>query len=293
MKSLRETMNEDALRAARLSLLQGKTWRYLRYLHFRDALLKVTNDIETVCICGSGHGFAELAAAAEFPHIRFTLTDIINTKHGYPNYHRAMDMAWRHGVGNISFSVWNVLQPTSNRFDMVASTEMLEHIKDAERAAANMRAASSKYTYCLVPFADKATNADKQKRDYAWEKHEHYVYGYDAEDLARLFPAPIHIAGTYWAEGARFREKLTGMSLTDIEAHQDVLAAEASADIRDGVPTTIHDALGIRILSARRSPGSRRAGEGERRRGLLERLGIRRRRQRRRPKRPAAHAFAL
>ena len=178
---------EDAIAKTRLTLLRGKTWRYLRYLHFRDAVARVANDVESICVCGAGHGDSELAVAAEYPDITFTLTDIVDTEHGYPNYHATMDLAWKWGIENLKFSVWNVLEPTRRRFDLVASTEMLEHIKDDRAAVANMRQAASKFVYCLVPFADKATNANPVKRKQAWDKHKHHVFGYDETNSASCF----------------------------------------------------------------------------------------------------------
>ncbi|MEM7596946.1 MAG: class I SAM-dependent methyltransferase [Pseudomonadota bacterium] len=234
----------------RLILLKTKTWRYLRYLHFREALQKVDGEISSVCICGAGHGYAELALAAEFPHIHFTLTDIVNKEHGYPNYHATMDMAWKWGVNNISFGVWNVLEPTHRRFDLIASTEMLEHIEDAKTAARNMRKTAERYVYCLVPFADATTNANPQKRKGAWERHEHFVCGYDADEMKAMFPDPVLLTGTYWADtGLAFRMKLNEMSPEEIEAQFGDLQREAETDISDRVPLRSKEAQGIKILS--------------------------------------------
>lgn len=243
-------MNTKAIQRIRLTLLRSKTWRYLRYLHFREAFAKVADEIETVCVCGTGHGYAELAVAAEYPRITFTLTDIMNPKHGYPNYHRTMDMAWKWGVDNLHFSIWNVLQPTERRFDIVCSTEILEHIEQDAQAAENMRAAATKYVYCLVPFADDATNADPEKRRRAWEKHEHYVYGYSAQALSKLFPDPVYIAGTYWQDhGQMFRQRLTLMGDEAIAKEQANLEREAEDDLIDKIPEIVPEALGIKILS--------------------------------------------
>ena len=238
----------ENLNIVRGALLRGRTWRYLRYLHFRDYLSRVADEVESVCVCGAGHGLAELACAIEFPHIRFTLTDII--AEGYPNYHRAMSHAWRWGVDNISFSVWNVLHATDRRFDLVASTEMLEHVPDIRRAVRNMRGAATKYVYCLVPFADDATNADQAKRERVWRDHEHFVFGFDTKSLESLFGAPEHIAGAYWSDaGLPFRQKLAEMSDEQIGDSIEALAGEALADLRDLEPKVLRDAAGIKILA--------------------------------------------
>lgn len=231
-------------------MLRNKTWRYLRYLHFRDAVKRVAKEIEHVCVCGAGHGYAELAVAAEFPHITFTLTDTMNSRLGYPNYHYTMDMAWKWGVENLRFSIWNVLESTHRRFDLVASTEMLEHIQDARNAADNMRAAATKYVYCLVPYADKATNANPDRRRYAWEKHEHFVYGFDAETLSSLFPNAVMLAGTYWKDrGRTLRELLDKLNDEEIRARVRELQKLAETDLVNAIPTSLKDALGIKILS--------------------------------------------
>ncbi|MEL6646531.1 MAG: class I SAM-dependent methyltransferase [Pseudomonadota bacterium] len=241
---------DKVIEKTRLILLKNKTWRYLRYLHFREALQYVESEVSSVCICGAGHGYAELALAAEFPHIHFTLTDIVNKEHGYPNYHATMDMAWKWGVDNISFSVWNVLEPTHRRFDLVASTEMLEHIEDAQTAAKHMRAAAEKFVYCLVPFADAATNANEQKRKGAWERHEHFVCGYDADEMRAMFPNPVLLTGTYWADtGLAFRMKLNELSPEEIVAQFQTLQHEAEADLSAKIPQRSKEAQGIKILS--------------------------------------------
>jgi hypothetical protein len=241
---------EDAIAKARLTLLRGKTWRYLRYLHFRDAVSRVANDVDSICVCGAGHGYSELAVAAEYPDIEFTLTDIVDTEHGYPNYHATMDMAWKWGIENLKFSVWNVLEPTHRRFDLVASTEMLEHIKDFRTAAANMRQAARKFVYCLVPYADKATNANPAKRNEAWEKHKHHVFGYDAEELSELFPSPMMLAGAYWnGSGGKLREYLSDLDDEAIRRSVSELEQLAATDLVSAIPTSLEDAIGIKILS--------------------------------------------
>ena len=241
---------EDVIAKTRLTLLRGKTWRYLRYLHFRDAVARVANDVNSICVCGAGHGYSELAVAAEYPDITFTLTDIVDTEHGYPNYHASMDLAWKWGIENLKFSVWNVLEATRRRFDLVASTEMLEHIKDDRTAAANMRQAASKFVYCLVPFADKATNANAVKRKQAWDKHKHHVFGYDETELSELFPDPLLLAGAYWTgRGRKLREYLGEIGDEVIRSSVPELERIASTDLVSAIPTSLDDALGIKILS--------------------------------------------
>lgn len=232
----------------RRTLMHGRTWRYLRYIHLRDALLKIGDDIESVGVVGAGHGYSEIALAIEFPHIQFTLTDIIDT--GYPNYHKAMDICWKWGLENVRFSVWNVLEPTDRRFDLVCSTEVLEHIEDAAGAAAKMREAALKYVYCLVPFSDKETNANPVRRKRALETHGHFVYGYDAEELEALFPNPEFIKGAYFDDaGQLLRKKLMDLTPAEIDEQLPDLIAFAETDLQDRIPEFPREGQGIKILS--------------------------------------------
>lgn len=240
--------NADNLRSLQSILLKRRGWQFLRYLHFRDCLSRISDEVETVCICGAGHGLAELACAIEFPHITFTLTDIISD--GYPHYHRTMSYAWQWGLVNMQFSVWNVLHATGRRFDLVASTEVLEHVPDIARAARNMRNAAKKYIYCLVPFADDPTNLNPIKREQAWIGHQHYVFGFDQKALESLFGQAEHLAGAYWKQaGVAFRRELAAMSDAEVESAAEDLLARAIRDLRDSVPESLGEAAGIKILA--------------------------------------------
>ena len=191
-----------------------------------------------------------MALAIEFPRIQFVLTDLLDRDAGYPNYHRAMDMAWKWRLENIQFSVWNVLEPTKRSFDMVVSTEMLEHIKDDETASLNMRKAAKKYVYCLVPFADANTNCDPARRSYVLSKFGHHVSGYDEKRLVELFPRPMFVYGTYWSgSGQAFRQRLTEMSDLEISSQQKQLEKMAKDDLISVQPIKSSEAQGIKILS--------------------------------------------
>lgn len=231
-------------------LLQGKTWRYLRYLHMREYISAIAHEIETVCVCGAGHGIAEYLVAAEFPHLQVTLTDIVDRKHGYPNYHGAMELSWAYGVDNLHFSIWNVTNESRRSFDLVCSTEMLEHIEQDERAAENMCKASKSYVYCMVPYADKATNADPQRRAKVKEKNEHFVCGYDEDDLAHLFPKPVRMSGAYWQDvGMKWRNDIATLSSGEIDAQAEHLKKRADDDLRDALPERFPQCYGIKVLS--------------------------------------------
>ena len=168
----------------------------------------------------------------------------------YPNYHGALDLAWRWGVDNFKCSVWNVLQPTARRFDLVASTEMLEHVPDIARAVQNMRGAATKYVYCLVPFADDVTNRNPAMRRAAFARHEHVIFGLDQVALESLFGVTPNVAGAYWADaGQPFRKKLLGMTPDEIVAAVPELIDLAAQDLRNAIPSTLEDAAGIKILA--------------------------------------------
>ena len=231
------------------NLMRAGRWRYLRYLHFKHAVASVANEIESVCIVGGGLALSELAVAMQFPHIHFTVTDIVLKEFGFPCYHGAMEFGWRVGVDNISYSIWNVLEPTKRRFDLVASTEVVEHIAEDRRACANMTAAARKYVYCLVPFADAETNGDPARRARALAM-DHKVCGYDEDGLKALFPEPQFVAGTYWTDaGCKLRQRLTSISLPEIDAAFPELAASAQLDLRHAVPKRTPEAQGIKILA--------------------------------------------
>ena len=224
----------DPLEEIKRRLILKKRWAYLRYLHTREALIQA-KDIETVLVVGSGHGFAEIALALEFPEIHFHLTDIESER--TPNYHRAQEMAQRWDLNNVSFGIRDILVPEQGRYDLVASVEVLEHIENDAAAVAAMCEAASKYVFALVPFSDKATNNDEAMRSSVWEDHEHWRVGYDEEDLRELFPNVVTMRGCYWrARGGTLRKRLYEMTNQEINAEMKNLQAEALNDIVDEIP---------------------------------------------------------
>lgn len=228
-------------------LLLRRRWAFLRYVHLRRAFL-LTEGVRSVLAVGCGHGYAELALAIEFPQVSFHLTDIQNERS--PNYGRVQKLVQTWRIPNVTFGIQDILEPVPQRYDMVTSIEVLEHIEDHTRAAATMQAAAEKYVFALVSFADKATNADAHLRASVYERQQHYRVGYDAEDLQALFPRIVVMQGCYWRErGHAFRTRLHGMSNEEIIAHMDELRAEALLDIRDEAPTVYPDARGVWILA--------------------------------------------
>jgi hypothetical protein len=232
--------------------MSKKGWHYLRYLHLRDSVARISGQIETICICGTGRGTAELAVLLEFPHLKMTLTDHIDWQNRYPSYHYTMDICWRSNISGIEFGVWDVLGKSPRQFDMVCSTEMLEHIEDRAKAVANMSAAANDFIYCLVPFSDAASNANERRRQYVLEKHQHFVCGFDADEMTSMFPNPILMAGTYWrGPGGSFRDILAQIDKEEIPLRFAELEALALQDLNDNIPTVWGEAEGIKILSRR------------------------------------------
>jgi hypothetical protein len=237
------------LQEMRIRLLQQKTWRYLRYVHTREAF-RLTEGAKTVLTVGAGTGLAELALALEYPDVDFHLTDIVTEK--TPNYQGAQHLAKKWNVGNISFGVLDILDAPAETADLVTSTEVLEHIAEDEVAAANICARSRQYVFTLVPFATGSDHEDSERRQRAWQSHGHYRIGYDSADLIRLFGQPVAIRGCYWKPSAReFRETLTGMSVEEIARNSNRLMDWAHRDIVDRIPRRSADAFAIWALTRR------------------------------------------
>ena len=231
------------LRVVQSALLHGRTWRYLRYAHAREAL-SIAQDVESVTVVGAGHGTAEIALALEFTNIRFCLTDWDQASH---NSARAQAWVKKWRLPNVRFASLNILDPGDMpRADLVYSVEVLEHIEDDRTAAENMRRLAKKYVFCMVPFAEESLNQREDKRADMLARFGHHVAGYNAERLVSLFPLPVAVRGTYWANaGARFRAKLTELDDATIDVQHDALIEEAHADLIERIPTSHREAAGI------------------------------------------------
>lgn len=218
--------------------------RYLRYLHLREAVRISRPD--SVLIVGAGRGVAEVALAREFRDIHFHLTDW-----DYP--HRRIDRAVRlaQGMRNVSFGQLDILSPDlGERFGLVGSVEVLEHIEQDDQAAENMRGLSSEYVFCLVPFATPDVNANPKRRQRVWENNEHYVVGYDAGRLEQLFPASKVVRGAYWTDvRTQLKSEVANLSPQQVMERAGSLKELAEGDLRDAIPRALSDAVGIWTLS--------------------------------------------
>jgi hypothetical protein len=241
-------LQQKRLNMVRLHLLRARGWRYLRYLHLADFVRTYSRLCNSFCSAGSGLGFAELALAIEFPDIEFYVTDIVAA--GRPNYFKCMDLVMRWHVKNLRFGIWDLTQPSPRKFDLIASTEVIEHIKPPEPAMISMLEAANCATYALAPYADKVTNANAEQRLNAYLEHEHFVCGYDAEFFVNLKfnYKSIKSNGVYWAKsGAAFRKELIGLADTAIDESFDSLCKRAELDLICEAPSP-GQCAGIKVV---------------------------------------------
>lgn len=241
-----KTPREKFILSSRVTLLKRRGWAYLRYLHTRHALGQL-KDCESLLFVGTGYGFAEVALAAEYPERRFVLTDYPGATHDFV---RARELVERGELQNVEFGRLDITAPDlRTRVDAVLSVEVLEHIEDAALAAENMLAIAGRAVFCLVPFATPQQNASESDRARAWRRHEHYVVGFAKADLRALFGQTTQVRGAYWHDaGMVLRERLAGMSPEEITDQAAELFDLAKADLRDGAPSSKHDAMGIKAL---------------------------------------------
>jgi hypothetical protein len=228
-----------------------KRWAYLRYIQIREGLievLKTAAEIKSFLSVGCGSGLTEVALALEFPEIKFHLTDIdTNTK---IQQRLGVRMATEWAISNVSFGTYDTLTPSPESYDLVASIEVLEHIEAHKIAAINMRAASRKYVFALVPFATPETNMNPKMRESVWRNHQHYRVGYNADSIQEIFPDITILRGCYWDDaGIKLRQQLEHLSEEEIRASFPHLAQLAKTDIRNSIPNADGKCYGMWVLS--------------------------------------------
>lgn len=241
-------MRERQIKQLQTNLLKARGFAYLRYLHLYEFVAANAAEIKTVGICGAGRGISELAIALEFPNIEFLLTDVVyegNPRR--PNYFWVMELVTRWQVPNVRFGIWDLLKPPPGRFDVVASSEVLEHIEHASLALHNKAKAARRLVYALTPFATAQQNSDPEKRKAVFAQHEHYVCGYDADFFKSAGICRL-VSGTYWkSHGVAFRTKLSQLSDTDIDGRFDELISEAKGDLALNDPAS-RPCMGIKAI---------------------------------------------
>ena len=239
------------LNKVQLQLMVRKRWAYLRYIQIREGLtevLKTAGEIKSFLSVGCGSGLTEVALALEFPEIKFHLTDIdTNTK---IQQRLGVRMATEWAISNVSFGTYDTLTPSPESYDLVASIEVLEHIESHKIAAINMRAASRKYVFALVPFATPETNMNPKMRESVWRNHQHYRVGYNADSIQEIFPDITILRGCYWDDaGIKLRQQLEHLCDEEIRASFPYLAQLAKTDIRNSIPNADGKCYGMWVLS--------------------------------------------
>lgn len=239
------------LNKVQLQLMVRKRWAYLRYIQIRQGLievLKTAGEIKSFLSVGCGSGLTEVALALEFPEIKFHLTDIdTNIK---IQQRLGVRMATEWAISNVSFGTYDTLTPSPESYDLVASIEVLEHIEAHKIAAINMRAASRKYVFALVPFATDETNMNPKMRESVWRNHQHYRVGYNADSIQEIFPDITILRGSYWDDaGIKLRQQLEHLSDEEIRASFPHLAQLAKTDLRNSLPNADGKCYGMWVLS--------------------------------------------
>lgn len=248
---LDSVLQKRYLNKVQLQLMVRKRWAYLRYIQMRQGLLEVLKmggEINSFLSVGCGAGLTEVALALEFPEIKFHLTDIDSKANIQQRLGLRMVAEW--AIPNVMLDFYDALTPPSASYDLVASIEVLEHIENDRLAAINMRAASRKYVFALVPFATHETNMNPQIRESVWKNHQHYRVGYNADSITEIFPHITVLRGCYWNDaGIELRHKLGGLSDEEIKDLFPHLTQLAQTDIRDSIPSADGKCHGMWIVS--------------------------------------------
>jgi hypothetical protein len=239
-----------AIQKLKLRLLQEKKWRYLRYLHLHDCLKIIEQNIKNCLIIGGGKGIAELLLAIEFPHIHFYITDIYkknNNQYSYPNYIGAIETSYKWNISNITFGILDIFEKYPQKYDFIATTEVLEHIKQASEAFANMEVHCLKYIYCLVPYANNNDNSDLIKLKKAWDNHEHYLVGYNLSNFKSLINPTFDILynkRVYGVQSQNLRKEINTYEKDKISVEQKTLENIFQQDLS----TNLIEGDGIKFL---------------------------------------------
>ena len=219
-----------------------------RHVHivsaFEDA--NARSPISTVLSVGCGAGLSELYLAACNPEVAFTLTD-------FDPGRIALAKRWARDnkLDNVEFGSLNLLSPPGpTRYDLVTSTEVLEHIGRDQQAVSHMIAVASKFVWSLVPSCPEAALTNPVSVGAAWRSNEHVRPGYTERTLSALFEEgrTLWMRSCYFAPEAPYvRQILTEATDDEILASRQEILDAAQQDVRDELR---HDnsAQGIEIL---------------------------------------------
>jgi SAM-dependent methyltransferase len=226
-----------------------RRWALHRHVHLLaafDACVRQQR-IGSFLSIGCGLGLSELYLAAHHPQVEFTLTDFDERR-----IKSARRIAAHGRLENVRFAQLDLLDPPDGiRFDVVASIEVMEHIEDDRRAAANYRALASSYLYVLVPGCSEADLTDEREIASAWRRCKHYRPGYTERTLPALFEG----ADVEWLRPCYIRPDALQLRL-EVEAIDDervratrgALFARAARDVGLEFPVT-EGAAGIELLA--------------------------------------------
>ena len=219
-----------------------------RHVHIVSAFEDATarSRITSVLAVGCGAGLSEMYLAACHPDVVFTLTD-------FDPGRLAVAKRWARDnkLDNVEFASLNLLSsPGPNRYDLVTSTEVLEHIGRDQQAASHMIAVASKFVWALVPSCTEAALTDPASFASAWRSNEHVRPGYTNRTLSALFEEgrTLWMRSCYFAPEAQYvRGILTQATDAEILASRQEILDAAALDVRDELR---HDdsAQGIEIL---------------------------------------------
>lgn len=238
--------NRRAILKMRELLMRGKKYRYVRYLHAREAIKKLT-DVKSILVVQAGMGHVELALAAEFPSIKFTVTEKPGQER---NLEQAKLLARRYGIGNVAFAVFDVTKREIPAHDLVYSVEVLETFKNHAAVARNMRDIARKYVFCLTSFANDEESADPERQARALQKLKKHTPGFSESQLAKFFPNPVAVGWCYWSDaGQKLRAELQKLERPAIVEKMQELTDLAKQDVKPQRATSRKQAQGIWVLA--------------------------------------------
>ncbi len=232
-------------------ILLRRKWAVHRHVHLSAAFDDVSRrrPIRSMLAVGCGMGLAELHLAARHPEVSFMLTDINAARVG-----QIRQAVVKYGLTNVQANPLDVLaDPGSERYDLVTSIEMLEHLDADGQAASHLEAQATGFVWTLVPACRPAELVDPVRVQDLFERMGHVRPGYTPETLPELFGSSRveWIRHAYFAPDApNLRRLLTASTDEQLLEHRQELLDFAAEDVRDELRPDGR-AAGIEILLSR------------------------------------------